>query len=475
MLMLWLIGGLGIEAQTSDWLSLDEGLCCDNTICQPVKHLFADTTNNIIYATGRMASDGYCNNLRGVGKWNGQYWEAMGDVMALGSTASIIYNDELIVSGPFTFNTQEFDYTNLAHQWTGSDWDTIPGGPDAQIYDFLKYDGDLYCAGWFKEFGDVVSGIGCHYDGEVWHPLEIVPEFSGRTFCVAAYHEQIYYGGNPEFINGQGESIYHLCYFDGTHYRKVGQGLQQYNWSGVAGMAVYKDTLYIAGQIKLPGDDEEYWMVTFDGDSLRPAVPKPNDEVNNLMVYNGALYATGGFTQIGDVEAEHLARYDGEEWIAINTDSCFAKNGNYQGFQVSGVFQDITVLNDTLYTCGLFYRFNQDTMRMVAKLNKNLTTDFPPPAVSEIEGAKRNAFSFDLYPNPSKGNLTLNWSQQIAGKVEIQINGVQGRSVYKIPPEQYAEGKHQKSISLERLSNGTFVIKLITPVGIATERWVKLE
>jgi len=471
-----LVQALNVEGQTSDWLSMDKGLRCDTLSFNGVNYVTIDTLTGVVYVTGPGINDGYCNDIGEVAQWNGVEWLPVGSGglgATLISSAPTLYNNELIMTGPFIHASGNAPWSWI-NAWDGSDWDTIPGGPNRQVFDYLEYQEKLYAAGRFDYCGGVNTELACVYDGEAWEPLEAITGVQGNTYALCEYQGEVYIGGNMNFEDFNGDSIRHLTKWDGEHFRKVGQGFDYYPFGGVSDMAVLNDTLYIGGQMKLPGSNEYHWLVTFDGDSLRPANPMPNDEVHRLKVHNNAIYASGGFTEIGDVEAEHLARYDGVEWIAINADSAIRKDDIYMGFQYSTTFRDFEIMNDTLYACGGFYRMNQDTMRYVAKLNKNLTTDFPPPATNTEEN-EFESFNFNLYPNPSPGSLTFSWRQPAAGAVSYRITDARGRVVQHSPPAQYQSGKHEETLSLGQLSVGTYFIRLVTPSGVATKRWVRME
>ncbi|MFZ6050639.1 T9SS type A sorting domain-containing protein [Halocola ammonii] len=460
-------------AQTSDWLPLDQGLFCDSFPTTSVYDLYVDTVENEIYATGTMHHDGNCNPLEGLGKWDGESWEMLGEVDNSTSYSSVIYNGDLIASGPFLF-VDIIGYPNNTNIWTGTEWDTIPGGPFGNIMEFYEWDDVLYAVGDISYQGDAVTGLAVYYDGESWASLSEHSTDSDITLCIERFQDNFFVGGGAVFTNGLGEDIYKIFFFDGEYYRPVGQGLQEYPGSWVGDLAVFNDKLYLSGNLKLPGSDNLYSILTFDGDSLRPIENQPNYSVRNMRVHEGALYIAGGFTQVGDVEAEHVARFDGESWLAVNTDSMFSKTGFYQGLGHPTVIRDFEIMQDTLYLSGEFYRMSQDTVRGVAKLNKNLITDFPPIPNSVSEEV-RSPIRFELYPNPSSGNLSFAWSQAKAGNVEWKITDLKGRVVLSKKSKHFKLGKHEEQMNLEHLPPGTYLVKVTTTEGTATERWVKVE
>jgi len=74
-------------------------------------------------------------------------------------------------------------------------------------------------------------------------------------------------------------------------------------------------------------------------------------------------------------------------------------------------------------------------MRKVAKLNKNLTTDFPPPATNIEENEKRES-DFNLYPNPSYGQYSISLESPKNGE-QLILYDISGRVVKVISVREH--------------------------------------
>ncbi|WP_209389844.1 T9SS-dependent M36 family metallopeptidase [Chryseobacterium sp. RR2-3-20] len=95
------------------------------------------------------------------------------------------------------------------------------------------------------------------------------------------------------------------------------------------------------------------------------------------------------------------------------------------------------------------------------------TEDFTVPtecvlSTSETESVKNTAIS--IYPNPAKNEFFINFPKNILGKVNVEIYDMSGKLVTsenKISPDS------KKSISTDKLVNGTYMVK-VKGLGINT-------
>ena len=84
--------------------------------------------------------------------------------------------------------------------------------------------------------------------------------------------------------------------------------------------------------LAVPGD--ENWATTW-------GLPGTDGEVNGIMEFEGDLIIIGDFTQVGDVAAVGIARYDGSSWTSMD------------GGLVGDVYA-VEVYNSELYVGGGF-------------------------------------------------------------------------------------------------------------------------
>ena len=81
-------------------------------------------------------------------------------------------------------------------------------------------------------------------------------------------------------------------------------------------------------------------------------------------------------------------------------------------------------------------------------------------ATKELEAEK-----FNIYPNPSNGNFTI--EQKVAGKVSVEIVDLNGRVVYKATDS--STGNYKKQVST-KLSSGVYLVKITSVNGETTSK-----
>ena len=94
---------------------------------------------------------------------------------------------------------------------------------------------------------------------------------------------------------------------------------------------------------------------------------------------------------------------------------------------------------------------------------------FATTSVSEISGVLGRV---SLYPNPTSGSSTLEYSLNKQSKVEIDIYNLQGQLVKSINEEIVKDGIHQVELSTEGLKKGIYFVRLRTDINERTTRMV---
>jgi hypothetical protein len=75
---------------------------------------------------------------------------------------------------------------------------------------------------------------------------------------------------------------------------------------------------------------------------------------------------------------------------------------------------------------------------------------------------------FTIYPNPTKGQVTINWENSVNGDVQIQITDIAGKTVYS--ETTVASGKY--NLNIAHLNRGIYFIKINTNKGHFTDKIV---
>jgi len=72
--------------------------------------------------------------------------------------------------------------------------------------------------------------------------------------------------------------------------------------------------------------------------------------------------------------------------------------------------------------------------------------------------------TFNLYPNPTNGNLTISFTTPQASNFTIRVIDMTGKEVYRAFADQYT-GEYKSEIDLSKQSKGIYLITIITDQG----------
>lgn len=90
-----------------------------------------------------------------------------------------------------------------------------------------------------------------------------------------------------------------------------------------------------------------------------------------------------------------------------------------------------------------------------------------------VEEAKPMAARFtlnDAYPNPSKGNFTIDFDLDVSSDISISVFDVNGKEVFSQDLGIYSLGNHKFNVNLSNSLSGTYFYKLQTNYGYAVKR-----
>ncbi|TVQ31871.1 MAG: hypothetical protein EA376_07740 [Phycisphaeraceae bacterium] len=207
-------------------------------------------------------------------------------------------------------------------------------GVDGVVFDLAVFDDGsgagpaLYAGGTFTTAGGVTVNHIARWDGESWSPLG--GGVTGWVFALAVFDDgsgagpALYAGG--EFTTAGGEIVNSIARWDGQSWSPVGGGVS--GFSGVSALAVFDD-----------------------GSGAGPA-----------------LYAGGGFTIIGGVVVNHIAKWDGQNWSSLDGGVSGSISGSGGGgVGALTVFDDGSGAGPALYAGGSFFAAGGETVKGIAK------------------------------------------------------------------------------------------------------------
>jgi RHS repeat-associated protein len=229
-------------------------------------------------------------------------------------------------------------------RWDGAHWNAIPMPPynrNIIAYMYAKYvndDGELYIGGSFSLHAvsdpALTSSYSlAKYDGSNWVTLgrgihnNLDNEYpEGSVDCVIeAPNGDVYAAGDFSMPTDEGIAA-NIARWDGTQWHPVGNGLT--TGGDIKDMVFGPDgRLYVGATGDLRTDTSNmYHVAAWDGTNWAMVGSGINNDVNNLHVWKGRIYATGSYTMrraIGGRALRGFAWYDADAgvWRRVDVDS----------------------------------------------------------------------------------------------------------------------------------------------------------
>jgi hypothetical protein len=313
------------------------GGCFDTLNGIPVHHIAALQANTVVpYGAGI-----------NMGSYNGVF-------------CSIVFNGDLFIGGKFT-SAGDSAANNVA-RWDGSSWHPVGLGLPGYVHKLCEYNGELYAAGSFSSLGSTLA----KWTGFFWAPVGNIPD--AGDLCV--YNYELYIGGNT-LRKLSNHVVYTLPV------------------NGVESMKVFNNELYASGSFISSSLSDIRYIKKFNGftwtqignafktNSTYPAM------ISDMEMYNGNLYAGGGFDSVGTTPIRNLALWNGMDWENV-------------GSGTDGWVFRFAVLGDKLYAGGNF-----DTINGIAA--QRLAIYSEATAISETAQQP----SVNIYPNPFTSSTTI--------------------------------------------------------------------
>lgn len=352
-----------------------------------------------IYVGGGFALMGGVPNTRGIAKWDGANWTALGTgLQGTGTCASLAIGQDgsLYCGGAFTTAGGVTNTVNIA-KWDGSTWLALGTGANNTVETvYVANDGTLYAGGVFSQMGGVANTAGvAKWNGTAWSALGT--GIAGGSALGAAITTgadgSIYIAGN--FVTANGVTVNGIAKWTGSTFTALGSGITGGTATGYA-LAVGPD---------------------------------------------GLLYLGGNFTAVGGVTASNIASWNGAAWAPLGAG---VSGGSFPVY-----YNCLNWINNQLYISGTFtsaggltpptsqviwtgsayvfpdviYPGSPNVQKVVSDKSGNFYTGFSTTgtATASVVTALTNAGVVKAYPR-----LTLTGP----GTLYQLLNNVTGRAIY---------------------------------------------
>ncbi len=268
--------------------------------------------NGELYAGGSFTASGP-TVLHGLARWNGSAWVDVGGGADGNVEALAVYNSTLIVGGSFN---QVGPSTLAGHiaAWNGTTWNTLGGGITAGdiVYDVDVLGTSLYATGYFEEAGGVTAANIARWSGSAWSALGAgLTDASGDPLNAEGRQLRVWSSRivvTGAFEKAGGVARPNFATWSGTAWGTLGANASFFS-AGAGALGEFGGNLVVTDGQGLPNT----WRWT--GSSWSPIVTGPF--VFAMGNYGTSLVAVGHFAQVGSVQAEKVARWDGTQWFAL--------------------------------------------------------------------------------------------------------------------------------------------------------------
>jgi hypothetical protein len=179
-------------------------------------------------------------------------------------------------------------------RWDGASWSALGSGIDGPVLALAESNGLLYAAGAFEATGSGAPGNVAVWDGSSWSAAG--ESLSGSIHALALDDAGLLYAAGSFDDAGGGPGG--VAVFDGAAWTTLGGGFYG------AGLALHAGPqgLSVAGSIAFSADGPEHYAARWDGAAWSTPVAGPASYAGELIEQDGQLMAGGdfiGLTAIG--------------------------------------------------------------------------------------------------------------------------------------------------------------------------------
>ena len=399
---------------------------------------------------------------RGIARWDGQAWHALGAGLNGNGYALAVYDGDLIVGGWFT-EAGELPASNIA-RWNGTAWSPLGEGigtsSSGAVTALAIYDGDLIAGGVFGQAGGTAADQIARWNGTTWSQLGggIRGDNAERVMTLLAYEDDLIVGGH--FTQAGNQTISGIARWNGNSWspmdgEALGQGpfveeLLEFDGQLYAGGAFYPIGAGLDGVVRWDGAT---WQMLGDG--------LGGGGVQSLTVYHGQLVAGGYFSTSGPDAVPFVGRWDGSDWRPL-------------GSSVDGVVYSVAAKGNDLYVGGWFDRAGGLPSTRIARWTESAT------GISEPEAAPPAIELAQNLPNPFHSSTRIAYALTQPGRVRLSIYDLAGRHVATLVDELRKLGGHEavwdgRDAVGRPVAAGMYVYRLESGTERSARRMLRLD
>jgi hypothetical protein len=261
-----------------------------------------------LYAGGEFRTAGGLP-ARGVARWDGRRWHALGAGLDGAVWALAARGGEIYAGGEFEGGVA---------RWDGKAWRSVGGeGVDGAVHALTTLGDRLVAAGRFGRAGGAPADAIAAWDGAHWTPLGDGlrrGEPGGVVWALAARGSDLFAGG--EFVSAGGAPAFNVARWDGSRWHALGGGLRG-GLERVSALTVLGEELVAGGEFTRAGDVGALRLAAWNGTAWRPLDVDTSETVRALAGGSDLLVAGGAFSWAGGGKATGVARRSGAGWSSL--------------------------------------------------------------------------------------------------------------------------------------------------------------
>jgi hypothetical protein len=394
-----------------------------------------------------LVSCGSFNNAGGVpakniAKWDGVEWSPIGGGFNYEPHQVITYRNELYATGYFDSAIGFGEMQHIA-KWNGSAWEPLGRGLTEAGLTMTVFNDELIVGGYFISSGEVYSPRVARWNGIEWKPMAF--GMSGPVYSLCIYNGELYAGGN--FVYAGTVTCNGVAKWNGTTWEALGIGVYG-GEKTVRKLKVYNNELYAGGSFIYMDGVSCHNIAKYNGSSwtgLQGGAKGYNCTssqglVTDLEILDNELYTVGLFTRIGSISANKIAKWNGSNWCSIE-------------FGIDLLPRDLEVYQGSLIITG--------DLQSVSGKPYNHITSYTPKAI--ITGNGNNSEipkTFELkqnYPNPFNPATKIKYNVSGTGSnIKIVVYDVQGGEIQALVNQRQNAGSYEISFNGSSLSSGVY-------------------
>ncbi|MBI5217844.1 MAG: T9SS type A sorting domain-containing protein [Bacteroidia bacterium] len=375
--------------------------------------------NNNLFVSGRFGKSS-TQDIKCIAIWDSINWHPLAEGLQGWGISIQLFQNKIYTGGNFIYAGNNVNNTTYLACWNDTVWQPVGsiGSPNSWV-EAISFKNMLYIGGGFGGFGYTgpnATSFNCiaAWDGAQWHHVN---NFDNGISAFTIYNNELYAGGYFSVISGAPNYCVGIARDDGAQWHDVGGGLGGYVKTLLADTinnvlyagGVFSVAGYLSGDSLSPNPVPVRNIAKWDGAQWSDVGGGFNYDVYTLCLYRGELYAGGWFDTAGTQRIPHLAKYNGSNWESV-------------GSGVDGIVQSLIVYKDELYVGGGFKHAGGLASSCIAKWYIHPDSVF----IGNGELKMENVPELKVYPNPTNGNITVEFILPQPEKAVLKIYNSKG-------------------------------------------------